>query len=173
MRKNSEEIKRWYAVYTKPRWEKKVHSLLEQNGFECYCPLNKVRKKWSDRYKVVDEPLFKSYLFVRISEGQKTPVRLVAGIVNFVYWLGKPAIIKNEEIEKIRKFLNEYSDVSVELIENLPPGSRVIIQKGLFMDKSARVVQDRIKTVILEIEGFGCRLVAQFSKDQVFPIHKN
>jgi len=172
MKKSSDEIKRWYAVYSKPRWEKKVHSLLDQQGFECYCPLNKVRKKWSDRYKVVHEPLFKSYLFVRITEAQKTPVRLTDGIVNFVYWLGKPAVVRNEDIEKIKRFLNEYSDVEVEIVDFVESGTTVKINQGVFMNLKGKVIQDRKKSVTVEIQSLGCRLVANFSKSQIDLIEK-
>src|SRR6187402_529657 len=104
----SKEKKHWYAVYTKPRWEKKVYSLLKDGGMEAYCPLNRVRKKWSDRIKWVEEPLFKSYVFVKVTEEERTGVRMVNGVVNFVYWLGKPAVVKDKEIAIIRKFLNDY-----------------------------------------------------------------
>lgn len=157
----------WYAIYTKPRWEKKVYQLLLDMGVQSYCPLNKVRKKWSDRYKIVDEPLFKSYVFVCINETEKTHVRSVNGVVNFVYWLGKPAQIKNEEIEKIKRFLNEYKDVIVVANEKLKEGSEVVITSGLFLDRKAKVVADRDKTVILEIESLDCKLVAQIPKDRV------
>ncbi len=159
-------------MYSKPRWEKKVHSLLDQQGFECYCPLNKVRKKWSDRYKVVHEPLFKSYLFVRITEAQKTPVRLTDGIVNFVYWLGKPAVVRNEDIEKIKRFLNEYSDVEVEIVDFVESGTTVKINQGVFMNLKGKVIQDRKKSVTVEIQSLGCRLVANFSKSQIDLIEK-
>ena len=59
---------KWYAIYTRPRWEKKVDLLLKDQGLESYCPLNKVKRKWSDRIKLVEEPLFKSYVFVRTDE---------------------------------------------------------------------------------------------------------
>src|ERR1700753_42274 len=107
----STDKKSWFAVYTKPRWEKKVCKSLGERGIEAYCPLNRVRKKWSDRFKWVEEPLFKSYVFVHIAEEDGLAVRMVAGAVNFVYWLGKPAIIQDKEIDVIRKFLNEYTDV--------------------------------------------------------------
>ncbi|MBL0358846.1 MAG: UpxY family transcription antiterminator [Chitinophagaceae bacterium] len=58
-------------MYTKPRWEKKVACLLDEKGIENYCPLNKVVKQWSDRKKVVLEPVFKSYVFVKILEDKK------------------------------------------------------------------------------------------------------
>src|SRR5688572_5910878 len=105
--------KKWYALYTKPRWEKKVDKLLAEKGMESYCPLQRVQRQWSDRKKIVDEPLFKSYVFVRISDEQQTAVRMVNGVVNFVYWMGKPAIVKDHEIQIIRQFMNEYDNVEV------------------------------------------------------------
>ena len=95
---------KWYAVYTRPRWEKKVNNLLLNKGVESYCPLNKVRRKWSDRIKVVEEPLFKSYVFVKIADEHRTEVRMTDGVINFVYWDGKPAIIKEKDIQTIRRF---------------------------------------------------------------------
>lgn len=160
----------WYALYTKPRWEKKVHQQMQDKGIESYCPLNKVQKKWSDRYKIVEEPLFKSYVFVHVPEEQRTTVRYVDGVVNFVYWLGKPAEVKEEEIATIKRFLNEYREVSVEPIGSLDAGVKVKITSGVFMDHTAKVVEDRNKTVILEIESLGCRLVAQLPREQVLPV---
>jgi len=98
--------KKWYVVYTRPRWEKKVADLLFRKKIEYYCPLNKVYKQWSDRKKLVAEPLFTSYVFVRIDESEQLTVRLTDGVINFVYWLGKPAQVRNEELEAISDFLN-------------------------------------------------------------------
>ena len=108
---------KWYAIYTRPRWEKKVHNLLTQKGIEAYCPLNKVRRKWSDRVKLIEEPLFKSYVFVRVTEENKSDVRLTNGVVNFLYWNGKPAIVKDREIEVSRKFLNEHENVALVKVD--------------------------------------------------------
>src|SRR5688572_20945239 len=102
---------KWFAVYTKPRWEKKVVKLLVEKGIENYCPLNKVRRQWSDRIKLVEEPLFKSYVFVRVCEEDRTTVRMTDGVINFVYWNGKPAIIKDKEIQAIKLFLDEHENV--------------------------------------------------------------
>jgi len=77
-------MSKWLAIYTKPRWEKKVNQLLKDKGIECYCPLNKVHRKWSDRIKTVEEPLFKSYVFVKVEDADRTKVRLTNGGVNFV-----------------------------------------------------------------------------------------
>jgi transcription antitermination factor NusG len=164
--------KYWYAIYTKPRWEKKVHGLLTDQGLESYCPLNRVKRKWSDRMKWVDEPLFKSYVFVHILPEEQTLVRMVPGVINYIYWLGKPAVIKDHEIEDIRRFLNEFTDVKVEPI-SLKPDDKVIIKTGLLMDREATVQRIMHKTVEVLIESLGYKLVAQVDKDKLVPVAKN
>jgi transcription antitermination factor NusG len=153
----------WYAIYTKPRWEKKVHSLLADKKIESYCPLNKVRKKWSDRMKTVEEPLFKSYVFARVNEEEQTKVRMTAGVMNFVYWQGKPAIIPAREIETIRKFLNEYENVLTEPVQ-LREDGKVIIRQGLFMDREAKILKIEGNRVKVIIESIGYALVASIDK---------
>ena len=157
------ENKHWYAVYTRPRWEKKVTNRLVRAGIEVYCPLNKVRKKWKDRVKLVEEPLIRSYVFVHIAEAEKTSVRMVDGVVNFVYWLGKPAVIRQEEIELIQRFLGDYENVEVQPLE-LDEGQRVRIVSGVLMNKEGlvvKVINNRASVVVLSL---GVELVAQFEK---------
>lgn len=163
--------KNWYVVYTKPRWEKKVYTLLTDKNIEAYCPLNKVRRKWSDRIKWVEEPLFKSYVFVRVAPEEQQRVRMVNGVVNFVYWLGKPAVVKAREIEVIRKFLNEHEEVWAEPVA-VEKDARVIIRRGAFMDKEARVVAVGAKTVRVLIESIGYSLVAVVARSNVEVIGK-
>jgi transcription antitermination factor NusG len=163
--------KSWYAVYTKPRWEKKVYALMLEQGMEAYCPLNRVRKKWSDRIKWVDEPLFKSYVFVRIAEAEMTAVRMVGGVVNFVYWLGRPARVKDPEIEVIRKFLNEYSEVVATPV-NLQKDARITIRRGALMDKEATVVKVMNNKVQVIIESIGFSLVALIDRSNLSVIEK-
>ena len=160
------DVKHWYALYTKPRMEKKVHQLLSERGYVSYCPLNKVRKQWSDRVKVVEEPLFKSYVFVQLDQEGKSSVRFVNGVVNFVYWLGKPAVIRNDEIIRIRKFMKEFEAVKVEPI-SFPANSKVLISSGLLMDKEATVIRDRKNFVEVEIESLGCKLVALVPRSEI------
>jgi transcription antitermination factor NusG len=162
----SEAKKKWYAIYTKPRWEKKVYRLLCEKGMEAYCPLNRVRKKWSDRVKWVEEPLFKSYVFVKLEEVEQTQVRFINGVVNFVYWLGKPAIIKDKEIEIIRKFLNEYDEVWAEPV-GLQKDAKVTIRRGAFMDKEAKIVKVLNNKVQVIIESIGYSLMAVIDKSNL------
>jgi transcription antitermination factor NusG len=165
------EGKSWYAVYTKPRWEKKVHARLLERGIDSYCPLNKVRKQWSDRVKLVEEPLFKSYVFVRVPVQGQTMVRMVDGVLNYVYWQGKPAVVKDREIEDIRRFLDEYQDVRVESLD-LQPADKVLIRSGVLMDKEATVIRVLHHAAEVVIESLGYRLVAQIEKNRLQPLPK-
>ncbi len=140
-----------------------MHSLLSEKKIESYCPLNKVRKKWSDRMKTVEEPLFKSYVFARVNADEQTRVRMTAGVMNFVYWQGKPAIIPAKEIETIRKFLNEYENIQVEPIQ-LKEDGRVIIRQGLFMDHEAKILKIEGNKVKVVIESIGYTLIASIDK---------
>ncbi|MDX1935648.1 MAG: UpxY family transcription antiterminator [Flavihumibacter sp.] len=161
--------KQWLAAYTRPRWEKKVFALLDAKGIETYCPLNKVKKQWSDRVKLVEEPLFKSYVFVHVTEEEQAKVRMTNGVVNFIYWLGKPARIKQKEIDRIKRFLNEYEEVEVHQTA-LQPNDKVIIRSGILMDKEATVKRTLHNKVEVEIESLGCKLVAYVDSKKLIAI---
>lgn len=154
----------WYAVYTKPRWEKKVAKLLDEKGVENYCPLNKVVKQWSDRKKVVMEPIFKSYVFVRVEDKDKFELKNVSGILNFVYWLGKPAIVRDEDIDTIRKFLNEFGEVTVSEIDQFKVNARVRVKQGIMMNYQGLLVEVMGNKAKVRIESMGVYLFAQFNK---------
>lgn len=161
------EKRKWFAIYTKPRWEKKVFLLLKEKGVEVYCPINKVKRKWSDRIKIVEEPLFKSYVFVQVTEDEKSIVRMTNGVVNFVYWLGKPAIVKDKEIAAIKRFLDEFGEFEVTPLHDLIPNSRVIINGGALMDKQGtirRVLNNKVEVLL---ESIGYKLVAFVEKSKV------
>jgi len=133
------------------------------------CPLNKVNRRWSDRMKVVEEPLFKSYVFVHVTDAERSGVRMVDGVLNFVYWNGKPAIVKDEEIMDIRRFLNEHMDVRLESIE-LAPESKVLIRSGVMMNMEATVRRVFPKRVEVVIESLGYKLVAHVDKSNLRPL---
>jgi transcription antitermination factor NusG len=98
-------MEKWFIVQTRPRWEKKVADCLEQKGIESFCPLKRVKRKWSDRMKTIEEPIFKTCVFVKITSEQRTDVRLTDGVVNFVHDNGKPAVVKGKDIDALRKVL--------------------------------------------------------------------
>lgn len=157
---------KWYAIYTRPRWEKKVNFLLEGKGIESYCPLNKVRRKWSDRIKTIEEPLFKSYVFVKIDEDARTNVRMTDGVINFVYWNGKPGIIKEKEIQTIKRFLDEYENVELVKME-LKPEQRVRVTAGPLMDQEGKIIEVKNKVAKVAIDSLGYILVADIEKKKL------
>jgi transcription antitermination factor NusG len=159
----------WYVIYTRPRWEKKIASLLDQKGIENYCPLNKVEKRWSDRKKTILEPLFKGYIFIKIDDAKKWDIKQIDGIVNYVYWLGKPARVRQSEINNIRFFLKEFS--SVEVIDSkIVIKDSVIINEGVLMNYKGVVIEVFGNKARVQIDSLGIRLSALFEKSSLSPI---
>ncbi len=134
--------KRWFAVYTLPRAEKKVSERLSKVGIEHYLPLLKTLKKWSDRKKWVEEPLFKSYLFVKISEAEYYKVLNTIGIVRYITFTGKAVPVPENDIEIIKKLLVEYPD-DLEAVENLEAGTPIEIIAGPMMGVQGSLVDYR------------------------------
>lgn len=153
----------WYVVYTLPRWEKKVAQKLTDEGIENYCPTTRVEKQWSDRKKIVNEPLFKGYVFIRINEKSKWDIKnSIHGIINYVYWLGKPAKVKQSEIDTIKMFLKEFENIEVsQLIE---PHKKVSVKNGVLMDYHGLVLQVVGNKVKVLINSMGITLTAVFAK---------
>ena len=96
---------KWYALYTAPRGEKKVEERLSAIGVSCYLPEIKEMRKWSDRVKTVETPLFRSYIFVNCKISELLALNKIFGVVRVVYYNGKPAIVRDCEIEQIREFI--------------------------------------------------------------------
>lgn len=140
--------------------------MLRTKGIESYCPLNKVRRRWSDRLKLVEEPLFKSYVFVKVTEDQKAGVRMTNGVINFVYWNGKPAVIKEREIIAIKRFLNEYENVEARPV-NIKIDQRVRVTNGTLMDQEGKVLDVRHKTAKVAIDSLGYVLVAYIERTKL------
>ena len=118
----------WYVLYTKPRQEKKIADSLNAIGIEAYCPLVTVVKQWTDRKKEVQVPLINSYVFVYIEQHHREAVFKVSGIVRYLFWLGKPAVVRAIEIEALKKSLEgivtsfEVSAIQKDTIYKIPEG---------------------------------------------------
>ena len=128
-----------------------------------------MHRKWSDRVKLVEEPLFKSYVFVKVNEEQRTPVRMTDGVINFVYWDGKPAVIKEREIDSIRKFLDEYENVQLIKLD-VQQDQKVRITAGPFMNQEGKVIEVKNKSAKILIESLRCLLVADIDKNKLLPM---
>jgi transcription termination/antitermination protein NusG len=149
----------WYALYTKPRWEKKVAELLGNKQIEHYCPLQKIEKNWSDRKKIVLEPLFKSYVLVRLAPKAHIPVLQTDGVLSFVTFQGKPAVIRDDEIVIVKQFLQDYDHIQVERID-LNVNDEVTILNGPLMQQKGQVQEVKGKMIKVLLPSLGFALVA-------------
>lgn len=154
------ENKKWFAVYTKPRWEKKVAEVLTRKKYETYCPINRVVRQWSDRKKIINEPLFTSYVFVKAYESELNALKANNGIINLVYWLGKPAVIRDVEVETIKRFLGEHINIKLEKTSiNVNDSVRII--GGPLLEKEGQVLSIRNKTVKVALPSLGYMMLAE------------
>jgi transcriptional antiterminator RfaH len=143
----------WYALYTKPRNEKKVAQLLQSLGVETYCPVVTTTKQWSDRKKKVTTPVLPSYVFVQVEEKNREVVFQVPGVVRYVYWLGKAAIIRDAEITTLKEYLSE--EYTTIFQTSIQPGDRIKLTTGPFKGQDALVkkISNTKTQVILESLG--------------------
>jgi transcriptional antiterminator RfaH len=151
----------WFVVYTRPRWEKKVNESLKQQGLISYCPLRMVKNKWADRQKLVALPLFSSYVFVYINPREELKVRQTNGVINFVYYMGKLAMIRDEIIEEIKSSLQLFPDAEVQNLQELAVGTRVKIETGLMQYKEGYVLKNQLHHIIVVIDSLNCVLTAR------------
>lgn len=144
----------WYVLYTKPRWEQKTAGELEKLGIEVYCPMITTVRQWSDRKKKVTSPLFTSYIFVRLKEKDRNQVFAATGVIRYLFWLNKPAIVRDQEIETIERWLNndEYEDIEVRSFQ---PGERVEIHSGPMKGQKGIVKEVRRTEISLVLESLG------------------
>jgi len=142
----------WYAVYTKSRYEKKLASSLQEKGIEAYVPLRKVLKQWSDRKKMVDEPLIRSYCFVKVGKQQYFEVLNTPGAVRYVWFSGKPATIPEKQINVLKVIAG--SDIEVETLSgNIEPGTLVRVIAGPLIGLTGELIRHAGKNkVIIRID---------------------
>ncbi len=157
----STSSKDWLVVYTRPRWEKKVDSLLQSNGIESYCPVRKVENQWADRKKIVDLPLFSSYVFVKINSREEYKVRQTLGVLNFIYYMGRPAKIRDTEIERIKNATINYPDLEVVDLATISIGDRVSIKNGVLTNQQGSVIKIQGKSVLMVLDNLECALVSR------------
>ena len=158
-----ENTKKWLAIYKKPRWEKKVNVRLLNKGIESWCPVQKLQRQWSDRKKIIEDPLFKSYVFVHIDDTERTKVLMTEGVIQFIYYLKKPAVIRDEEIALIRSYLLEKDvQISVQNLKQFEEKDLVVISKGVFMDNEGVVVKGGKRKVYVRLESLDQLMVVEF-----------
>lgn len=160
----SNQTMNWYVVYTKPKWEKKVAERLSGIGVVTYCPLITKTSQWSDRKKIIKVPLFNSYIFVQLSDKERNRIFEIPGAIRYLFWLGKPAIVKDIEIETIQQWLSEPEMYELSL-DQWKKGDKIVLESGPFVSQSAVIQEVKQNHYILILESLGCML--KVSKKEV------
>ena len=161
--------KNWYVLYTKPRHEKKVAERLTGAGYTVYCPLQKVVRKRSDRTKVVEEPLFTSYLFIQIEDHRRDEVFTFPGTVRYLFWLRRPAVVRDSEIHTIQKWLGEHDHEDIDISE-IMPGDFVRITSGQFSGEEAVLLDRRSHKAVVQLKQLGLQLTLSLSNNDLLAL---
>lgn len=159
--------KNWYAVYTKPQSEKKVAASLTKKKLEVLVPMVYTKTKTFRRNKFVFEPLFKSIVFVYATQTETQILKQTGGVINLLYWLGKPAVIDSSEINAIREFTENYRNIRLEPTSvnneeevNNYNGSSISIEGKLYAVKN--------KVVKVKLPSLGYYLTAELEEESIF-----
>ena len=150
----------WLVAYTKPRAEKKLAEHAAKLGIEVYLPLKRERRKWSDRWKWVEMPLIPSHLFVQMEPERRDQLYNSPGFVRFLFWLKRPALVKHDEIQTLKRWMNDVDHDCIQ-ISSISPGQRVQVQTGPLMGRTATVAEHRGQHLQLILEDIG--LIIQVS----------
>lgn len=158
---------KWYPIYTRSRAEKKTQIELAKKNIITYLPLKKVERQWSDRKKIVEEPLLKSYIFIYISNQEFTEVLMTPGVSRFIYFSGKIASIPDRQIEDLKLLLANSADL--ELIEmELSPGEKVLIKAGPFKGILAELVSlKNNQKIVLRLQNLGYAIEIKTSTSMI------
>ncbi len=141
----------WYIIYTTPRAEKRVAERLDDDGIEVFLPLHKTPRRWSDRIKLVEVPLFPSYVFINTRKDKLYDILKTPGVARFIYFEGEPATLNPKEINAIREFLSyaEGRETQIKLHDE------VKIASGPLVNKEGKVLKITKKYVLLRVNSLG------------------
>lgn len=158
----------WYAVYARANSEKKLFDSLQEKNIECYLPMRKVLKCWSDRKKWVEEPLFKCYIFVRVSYKEFFTVLNTTGAVCYISFGCRAQSIPENQIANIKTFLAQSVHEITVSHERIQRGASVEVLHGSFKGIKGEVInilgQSRL---LVRIDSMNCSLYANIEKDEV------
>jgi transcription antitermination factor NusG len=143
---------RWLVLYVRPRYEKKVHERCQQSGIVSYLPLREEFRKWSDRRKLVESPLFSGYLFLNVDEKKRVSALEFDGAMKYVQFGGRFAVVSDETIESIKIALLKPGMVELEN-DPFQPGASILVTHGPFTGLRGRLIERRGRVrVIVSID---------------------
>jgi transcription antitermination factor NusG len=138
----------WYVIHTKPRAEKITNQEILEKGIETYLPLRRTVRQWSDRKKWVEEPLIRSYLFIKATKREREQALQPQGAVRCIHFEGKPAVVREDQIQFLKQLLLSDAEFEVET-QRIPEGSKVEVIAGDFIGYTAELVDYLNRTRVL------------------------
>lgn len=158
--------KNWYIIYTKSKCEKKVAATFSKKKIKNFLALKCKYGNSIWKSKLVYEPLFDSYIFANITETEIAKIRMVDGVVNLVYFKGKPAIMKDDEIEAIKEFTTYYQDIKLEKTHvNLNGTAKAVDGPRYSMERNVLSIKN--KTVKVNLPSIGFSMIAEIKNESV------
>jgi transcription antitermination factor NusG len=158
----------WHAVYLRSRTEKKVYIEILNKGIECYLPLKSTKRIWSDRIKVITEPILPGYIFVRVSTHEYYDVLVINGVLRYVCFDNKPAIVSDYQISLLKLFVEHLNDKIEVSTERIKKGNFVKIISGPLRDVIGEVIEARGKRhLLLRFDQLGYILQVNLSENEV------
>jgi transcription antitermination factor NusG len=157
---------KWLVAYTKPSWEKKLADQLTQKGFTVYCPTQRVKRRWSDRTKWIDQPLFSSHIFIHMEPERRDAVYFTPGFVRFLFWNKQPAQVRETEIETLKRWLNDFDHEAIS-IQPLAAGSQVSVKSGPLQGREGTVLEQRGTKLELYLEDLQVKVTVDLAKTEI------
>ena len=174
---DSHDVKFWHALYVRSRCEKKVLSQLEDMGIQAYLPIISTVKQWSDRRKKVEEPLFRSYVFVFSNEKEYIPILNVYGVVRFITFEHKAVVVPENQILAIKRFVEDYEhgeEFKMQNKEDLKVGQMVRIITGPMKGLVGRLdTIENKRHLIVFIEAVGQYIPVHIMRAKVEPVYED
>jgi len=162
--------RKWYAVYTRSRHEKKVADEIDRNGYAVYLPLVKTLRQWSDRKKKVEVPLISSYVFVYASEKERYYILNTTGVSGFVMFEGKAAAIPEKQIQAMKLAIDSNLEIEVSK-EVFVAGEQVKVINGLMKGAEGELIRKAHKfKLLIRVNNIGYSLMVEIRASDVSKI---
>jgi transcription antitermination factor NusG len=159
-------MKNWYALYTRPRHEKKAYEILIEKGATTYLPLLSTVRVYKNRKKKVDLPLFPSYMFCQFEYKERFSILETHGIIKIVNFNGVPAVVPDWQIESMRTIL--LNPESLKLENYFRQGDLVDVMSGPFKDLRGTVVNQKGESrLVITIDGIMQTLSVEIDMDNI------
>jgi transcription antitermination factor NusG len=163
---NVQHARNWFVLYTRPKFEKKISREIDRLNYENYLPLRMTFRKWSDRVKRIEEPLFPNYLFVRMAANEKHDILSTEGAVRLVSIEGKPVHVKESEIAKIRKLESAGKDIILE--RSGCAGEKVRVVRGILAGYEGELLRDaRTPRLLIKLDVLNQGVSVQISATDI------